>query len=146
VIEIATQKIIATIPGRPHNYAISPDGKYLLVTELSSPDCEVSLPGDPGNRLQFIDIATLSSAAPDASLIKDIYHFDTPGYGGSHASWDPTTGVLYYSVYDTANQGWLFLLDTSKLSAATPSVTQLGDKQKIGWAPHGVLFPGIDGD
>lgn len=146
VIDIATQKIIATIPGRPHNFAISPDAKYLLVTELSSPDCEVSLPGDPGNRLQFIDISTLASATPDASKIKDIYHFDTPGYGGSHASWDPTTGVLYYSVYDTSNQGWLFLLDTANLAAATPSVTQLGSKQKIGWAPHGVLFPGIDGD
>jgi hypothetical protein len=146
VIDIATQKIIATIPGRPHNYALSPDGNYLLVTELSSPDCEVSLPGDPGNRLQFIDISTLASATPDATKIKDIYHFDTPGFGGSHASWDPTTGVLYYSVYDTANQGWLYLLNTAGLSAAVPSVTQLGEKQKIGWAPHGVFFPGIDGD
>ncbi|KAB0670403.1 hypothetical protein F6V30_09635 [Oryzomonas sagensis] len=146
VIDIATQKIIATIPGRPHNYAISPDGKYLLVTELSSPDCEVSLPGDPGNRLQFIDISTLLTANPDPSKIADIYHFNTPGYGGSHASWDPTTGTLYYSVYDTTNQGWLILLNTSGLSAATPSVAQIGSFIKIGWAPHGVLFPGINGD
>jgi hypothetical protein len=146
VIDIATQKIITTVPGRPHNYAISPDGKYLLVTELSSPDCEVSLPGDPGNRLQFIDISTLLSASPDVTKIKDIYHFDTPGYGGSHASWDPTTGLLYYSVYDTTNQGWLYTLNTANLSAATPSVSEVVGKVKIGWAPHGVSFPGINGD
>lgn len=146
VIDIATQQIIATVPGRPHNYAISPDGRYLLVTELSSPDCEVSLPGDPGNRLQFIDISTLLSAAPDAAKIKDIYHFDTPGYGGSHASWDPTTGLLYYSVYDTTNQGWLYTLNTANLSAATPGISVVVDRVKIGWAPHGVSFPGINGD
>ncbi|MBJ6725152.1 YncE family protein [Geomesophilobacter sediminis] len=146
VVDLQTQRIIATIPGRPHNYAISPDGKYLLVTELSSPDCEVSLPGDPGNRLQFIDISTLLTASPDPTKILDIKHFDTPGYGGSHAAWDPTTGILYYSVYDTANQGWLIKLNTSGLSAATPSVAQIGDKIKIGAAPHGVLFPGINSD
>jgi len=139
-------KIIATIPGRPHNFAISPDNKYLISTELSSPDCEVSLPGDPGNRLQFIDISTLLSSNPDPTKIKDIYHFDTPGYGGSHASWDPKTGLLYYSVADTSNQGWLILLNTANLSAATPSVTQVGNYIKIGWAPHGVAFPGINGD
>jgi hypothetical protein len=146
VIELATNRIIATIPGRPHNFAISPDGRYLLSTELSSPDCEVSLPGDPGNRLQFIDISTLLTANPDPAKIRDIYHFDTPGYGGSHAAWDATTGLLYYSVYDTNSQGWLFLLNTANLAAVTPSVTQVGDKVKIGWGPHGVSFPGINGD
>ena len=147
VIEIATQKIIATIPGRPHNYAISLDGKNLLSTELSSPDCEVTTPGDPGNLLQFIDISTLQTATPDASKIKAIYQFKTPGLGGSHASWDPTTGILYYSVIDNVSSvGWLLKLDTSNLSAATPSVSQVGDKLQIGWAPHGVLFPGVNGD
>jgi len=147
VIDIATQKIIATIPGRPHNYAISPDGRYLLSTELSSPDCEVTTPGDPGNLLQFIDISTLLTATPDPSKIKAVYQLKTPGFGGSHAAWDPTTGLLYYSVIDNvSSEGWLLLLDTSNLSAATPSVTQIGDKHQIGWAPHGVFFPGIDGD
>ncbi|QEM67630.1 hypothetical protein FO488_05325 [Geobacter sp. FeAm09] len=146
VIDLATRKIIATIPGRPHNYAISPDGKYLASTELSSPDCEVSLPGDPGNRLQFIDISTLLTATPDPTKIKEIYHFESPGYGGSHSSWDPTTGILYFSVYDTNFDGWLFTLNTQNLSAATPSVTQIGSLIKIGRAPHGVSFPGINGD
>lgn len=146
VIDLTTKKIIATIPGRPHNFAISLDSKFLLVTELSSPDCEVSLPGDPGNRLQFIDISTLLDATPDASKIKDIYHFDTPGYGGSHASWDTFSGLLYYSVYDTSFDGWLFTLDTSNLSGTAPGITQLGSKIKVGRAPHGVSFPGINGD
>jgi len=146
VIDLVTRQIIATIPGRPHNYAISLDGRYLLSTELSSPDCEVSLPGDPGNRLQFIDISTLLTADPDPAKIRDIYHFDTPGHGGSHAGWDTFTGLLYYSVYDTNYDGWLYRLDTGNLSAATPGISQVGDKLKIGRGPHGVSFPGINGD
>ena len=138
-------RIIATIPGRPHNFAISLDGKYLLSTESAAPDCDIT-PGDPGSLVQFIDISTLLTATPDPTKIKDIYHFTTPGFGGSHAGWDAFTGLLYYSVSDTTGQGWLIKLDTSNLSAATPSVTQVGDKIKIGWAPHGVSFPGRNGD
>ena len=145
VIDIATQKIIATIPGRPHNYAISPDGKFLSSTESAAADCDIT-PGDPGSLVQFVDISTLLTANPDPSKIKSIYQFITPGYGGSHAAWDPTTGLFYYSVSDSTGQGWLIKLDTSNLAAATPSVTQVGDKIKIGWAPHGVSFAGINGD
>ncbi len=145
VIDIATQKIIATIPGRPHNYAISPDGKYLSSTESAAPDCDIT-PGDPGSLVQFIDISTLSSTNPDPSKIKAIYQFVTPGYGGSHAAWDATTGLFYYSVSDSTGQGWLYKLDTTNLGAATPSVTQVGSLIKVGWAPHGVSFAGINGD
>lgn len=148
VIDLATKKIIKTIPGRPHNYAISPDVKHLLSTELPSSDCDVAiLPTlETGNRLQFIDIATLLEATPDVSRIKDIHHFYTPDEGGSHAAWDLTTGILYYSIYANADgQGYLYALNTSGLSAATPSVTQLG-KTKVGWNPHGVSFPGVNGD
>ena len=138
-------RIIATIPGRPHNFAISLDGKYLLSTESAAPDCDIT-PGDPGSLVQFIDISTLLTATPDPAKIKDIFHFTTPGFGGSHAGWDTFSGLLYYSVSDATGQGWLIKLDTSNLSAATPGVTQVGDKIKIGWAPHGVSFPGRNGD
>ncbi|CAH2031959.1 YncE family protein [Trichlorobacter ammonificans] len=148
VIDLTTRKIIARIDGRPHNYAVSPDVKYLLSTELPGQDCDVAiLPTlETGNRLQFIDIATLLAATPDVSKLKAIYHFYTPNEGGSHAAWDLTTGILYYSIYANADgQGYLYALNTAGLSAATPSVVQLS-KTKIGWSPHGVSFPGVNGD
>jgi hypothetical protein len=98
-----------------------------------------------GNRLLFIDISTLLTATPDPTQIQAIYSFSTPGEGGSHASWDPTTGLFYYSVYDTNYQGYLYVLDTSNLSAATPSIAKIS-KTMIGWVPHGISFSGIDGD
>lgn len=148
IIDLTTKKIIARVDGRPHNYAISPDVKYLLSTELPSSNCDVAiLPTlETGNRLQFIDIATLLAATPDTGKIKAIYHFYTPNEGGSHAAWDLTTGVLYYSIYANADgQGYLYALNSTGLSAATPGVTQLS-KTKVGWNPHGVSFPGINGD
>lgn len=98
-----------------------------------------------GNRLQFIDISTLLSANPDFTKIKAIYYFTTPGEGGSHETWDPVTGRLYYSVYDDTYQGYLYILDTAGLSAAVPGVTTVS-KTTIGWMPHGISFAGINGD
>jgi hypothetical protein len=145
VIDIAAKKIIKTVPGRPHNYTISPDAKYLSSTENPATDCDLT-PGDPGSLVQFIDISTLLAATPDPAKIVSIYQFIQPGFGGSHAAWDQTTGLYYYSVSDTAGQGWLYVLNTANLSAATPSVSIVLDKAKIGWAPHGVSFAGINGD
>lgn len=146
VIDLVTKKIIANLPGRPHNFAISLDGKYLISTESTAADCDIT-PGDPASLLQFIDISTLLDATPDPAKIKDILHYNHPGYGGSHAGWDPTTGLLYYAVSaDSDGQGWLIKIDTSGLSHAVPHVTEVGQFEKIGWAPHGVLFPGINGD
>lgn len=146
VIDLATKQIIATIPGRPHNFAISLDGKYLISTESTAADCDIT-PGDPASLLQFIDISTLLSATPDPTKIKDIYHYNHKGYGGSHAGWDPTTGLLYYAVSaDSDSQGWLIKLDTSGLAQTPPHVTEVGQFEKIGWAPHAVLFPGVNSD
>lgn len=145
VIDITAKKIIANAPGRPHNYAISLDGKYLASTESAAADCNLT-PGDPGSLVQFIDISTLLATTPDPTKIVSIDQFIKDGYGGSHASWDQTTGLFYYSVSDTTGQGWLYTLNTANLSAATPSVSVVGDKVKIGWAPHGVSFAGINGD
>ena len=148
VVDLKTRTIIATVAGRPHNFAISPDGRYLASTELKADvkadDCDAGS-GDLGDRLQIIDISTLAShrrhGRPDVSKIKDIYHFDTPGLGGSHAKWDERTGRLYYSTYDnTTSQGWLYVLNTSGLAGPHPSISQELAKQKIGWAPHGIAF------
>ena len=145
VIDVATKRIIKTVPGRPHNYTISLDAKYLSSTENPATNCDIT-PGDPGSLVQFIDISTLLTGTPDPAKIVSLYQFVTPGYGGSHAAWDATTGLYYYSVSDTAGQGWLYVLNTANLSAATPSVSVVVDKAKIGWAPHGFAFAGINGD
>lgn len=144
VIDLKTKKIIATVPGRPHNCTISPDGHCLASTELkanvSSTDCDAGS-GDLGDRLQIIDISTLTKKHPNTAAIKDIYHFDTPGLGGSHAKWDQRTGRLYYTTYDNdTSQGWLYVLNTSKLAKAKPNISQVLPKQKIGWSPHGIAF------
>lgn len=145
VIDIAAKKIIKTVPGRPHNYAISLDGKYLASTESTAADCNIT-PNDPGALVQFLDISTLLAGTPDPARIVSLYQFIQPGYGGSHAAWDQTTGLFYYSVSDSTGQGWLYTLNTAKLSAATPSVDIVVDKAKIGWAPHGISYAGINGD
>ncbi len=37
VVDIATKTIVAKVPGKPHNYEISPDRKYVLSGELEFP-------------------------------------------------------------------------------------------------------------
>ncbi|MGC4000249.1 MAG: hypothetical protein QM767_23540 [Anaeromyxobacter sp.] len=113
---------------------------------MAADDCDATS-GDLGNRLQLIDIATLSEPQPDPARIVDVHHFETPGLGGSHAGWDDESGLLYYTVIDNVTTaGWLYVLDTSGLEADAPSVAPVGDPISIGWAPHGVLFPGKNGD
>jgi hypothetical protein len=144
VIDIAAKKIIKTVPGRPHNYALSPDVRYLSSTDESSGGCNYT--GDDGALVQFVDISTLLAGTPDPAKIVTLYQFERPGYGGSHAAWDATTGLFYYSVSDTTGQGWLYVLNTANLSATPASVSEVGVKLKIGWKPHGFAFAGINGD
>lgn len=145
VIDLTSKSIIKNLPGRPHNYTVSPDGKYLSSTDNSSGGCNYE--GDVGSLVQFIDISTLLTATPDLSSIVTLYQFERTGYAGSHAGWDATTGLYYYSTSDSTGQGWLYTLNTANLAAKpTASVSEVTAKQKIGWAPHGVSFAGINGD
>jgi len=144
VIDLTAKTIVKRVDGRPHNYAISPDAKYLSSTDNSSGGCNYI--GDDGSLVQFIDISTLLSATPDFSKIATLYQFERAGYAGSHAAWDATTGLYYYTVGDSTGQGWLYVLNTANLSATPASVSVVVDKSKIGWAPHGVSFAGINGD
>ncbi|GAA2182567.1 hypothetical protein GCM10009785_22370 [Brooklawnia cerclae] len=148
-ISTGTPTIVATVPGRPHNFTISADGTYLASTELKAQakanDCDAGA-ADLGNRLQFIDVSTLQDADPDYSTITEVYSYDTPGFGGSHAIWDEATGWLYYTVIDNeSGQGYLHVLDTSTLDDASPSVSTVLDAQEIGWNPHGLVIPGRNG-
>lgn len=148
-LRAAEPTVVATVPGRPHNFTISPDGRQLASTELKvqakADDCDAGI-ADLGNRLQFIDISTLTGDSPDFSAIKELYAYSTPGLGGSHAIWDEKSGWLYYTVIDNeTGQGWLEVLDTAALSSPTPAVSQVREAQQIGWNPHGLVLPGRNG-
>jgi hypothetical protein len=132
VIDVATKTIIAQIPGAPHNYAISPDAKYLASSELT-----VDATRGTGERLQVIDISTLSTATPDPAKIRQVATLAHPGWGGSHESWAPATGKLWYTLYsNTDKKGQVWVLDTSML----PDMVMVDAKIPIGDAPHGLAF------
>ena len=130
VIDLASQTIIASVPGVPHNYSISADRRYLASSELS------------GQRLQFIDIATLDTATPNPALVKEAYALVSPGFGGSHESWDPATGKLWYTLYRNDGRGEFWVVNTDSLPTAVTveKIVQIGDN------PHSPVFPGINAD
>jgi len=133
VIDIAAKAIVAVVPGSPHNYAISPDAKYLVSSELA-----LDTARGTGERLQVIDISTLSTATPDLTKVKQVATLPHAGLGGSHEGWSPATGKLWYTLYsNTDRKGQLWVVDTSML----PDMLMVDKKTPIGDAPHGVVFP-----
>jgi hypothetical protein len=131
VVDISTQTIVAQVPGAPHNYAISPDRKYLLSGELAT------------TRLQFIDISTLDSPSPDFSMVKEAYALDTAPMGVSHESYDPVSGTLFMTLYrqtppDGAGQLWFISIPDGDLG-------RLSIQKKLDLVapnPHAIAFPG----
>jgi hypothetical protein len=102
------EKIVARIPGRPHNYDTFPDNKYLLSGESNQPDCEeAACPGDHQHtgltgllvRLAAIDALSgataknVSSEAFNWTNIKVAYTIDTGALG---------TGAINHQAYDPA--------------------------------------------
>jgi hypothetical protein len=133
VIDIDAKSIVAQVPGAPHNYAISPDHKYLTSSELT-----IDAARGTGERLQIIDISTLSTAHPDLSKIKQVATLPHAGFGGSHEGWAPATDKLWYTLYSNADkEGQVWIVDTSML----PDMLMVDTKIPIGDAPHGVVFP-----
>ncbi|HEY5955230.1 MAG TPA: hypothetical protein VIV60_01705, partial [Polyangiaceae bacterium] len=132
VIDLASKTIIAQVPGAPHNYAISPDAKYLASSELT-----LDAAKGTGERLQIIDISTLDTATPDPAKLKQVYALPHANLGGSHQSWSSVTGKLWYTLYGiTDKKGQVWVLDTSML----PDMIMVEKKIPIGDAPHGVVY------
>lgn len=137
IVDTSTGEVLKTVPGVPHNYAISLDRRYLASSELGA------------RRLQFIDISELDKATPNFDHVHEIYELPSPNFGGSHQSWDTQTGKLWYTLYRNqgtpSGEGQLWIIDTAGLSAATPSVT-VEKVIAVGLNPHSVVFPGRNAD
>lgn len=149
VVDIPSQKIVAKVPGKPHNYDISPDGTYLLSGETDFAGCEEfkvlehALHGTQGPLLRFINIATLNSPDPDYSSIgieKFLNAADLGPASISHQKYDPSGKYILVTTYrlkdiSEVQEGELLIVnaDSLKVERIIPLPSR----------PHGIAFAGI---
>jgi YVTN family beta-propeller protein len=154
IVDAKEKIIVARIPGRPHNYDISPDHKYLLSGESSQPDCEEEEylndhqhTGLTGPIVRLVDIDALSGATAktgsssdvDWSTIKVARTIDAGalGTGGvNHQAYDPTGDyiIVAASGAGAGANGRVLIVNSGDLS--------LVKNLEVGKAPHGVASPG----
>jgi hypothetical protein len=145
-------KEIARIPGGNHNYEISPDNKYFISSEWNAQDCNeenylkaLAAFGDAKLTtplLRYIDISTLSTAAPDYSTIKVVGYLDGKdlGYGPespmSHQIFDPAGKYLFATTIQLGekSKGELVVLDAKSWEVLKTI--------PIPASPHGLAVPG----
>jgi len=155
IVDIEEEKIVHRIPGRPHNYDISPDKKYLLSGESNNPDCEEAAylndhqhTGLEGPIVRLVDIDALSGATAQAganddvdwSLIKVAKNIDAGALGG--------TGGINHQAY-TPDGKFIVVAASAKTSGANGKVLivkadtlELVQDIEVGIVPHGVVVPG----
>ncbi len=150
VVDIATKTIVAKVPGKPHNYEISPDRKYLLSGETDYATCDEmkvlgpALGDSKGPLLRFVNIAALNTAGtPDLSTIKTEKWLDTTGLGPasiSHQKYDATGKYLLVTTYrykdaSPNSEGELLIVNADTLKVER--VLTLPAR------PHGIAVPGL---
>ena len=149
VVDIEAGEIVHRIPGGPHNYDISPDGKYLLSGESDQPDCEESEYLNHHNHtdiegplVRIIDITALSGAgAIDWSLIKVVNTINSAALGAgsiNHQAYTPDGKFIYVTTSaprasETGN-GIVLIVNADTLT--------LEKSLEVGRHPHGVVVPG----
>jgi DNA-binding beta-propeller fold protein YncE len=142
IVNIEDSTLVARIPGRPHNYDISADGRYLLSGESNAPDCEEAayLPEHKhavtGPLVRVVAIDALSHATPDPNLIVVEKTIDSGswGYGGiSHQAYDPSGKYIIITTSKDGN-GKAVIVDAGTL-------VQKADIT-VGKVPHGITVPG----
>ncbi|MDR0644874.1 MAG: hypothetical protein LBG05_08255 [Treponema sp.] len=156
IVDTEEEIIVARVPGRPHNYDISPDNKYLLSGESNQPDCEEETylgnhqhTGLTGPIVRLVDIDALSGATAkndpseevDWSTIKISRTIDAGALGGTgginHQAYDPTGDYIIVAA-SGAGSG-----DNGRvLIVKADDVTTLVENLEVGKVPHGVVSPG----
>lgn len=127
VIDAQTDAVLATNVGgisSAHNYEISPDNKYLLITNLAN------------GHLDFINIETLGSANPDMSKLTLDKSFDASPLGvtsASHVDYS-LDGKHIMMTANGFNQGMLYIIN--------PDTLMLERQLTIEDSPHGIAYPG----
>jgi DNA-binding beta-propeller fold protein YncE len=155
IVDIEEEQIVARIPGRPHNYDISPDKKYLLSGESANPDCEEAEylndhqhTGLTGPIVRLVDIDALSGATAqtepstevDWSVIKVAKTIDAGDLGGTgginHQAYTPDGD--YIIVAASGKTGG----DNGRVLVVKASDLSLVKNLEVGKVPHGVVTPG----
>jgi YVTN family beta-propeller protein len=150
IVDIEKEEIVARIPGGPHNYDVSPDGKYLLSGESDQPDCEEAEylidhehGGFTGPLVRIIDIAALSGAdaAIDWDRIKVVNTIDSEALGAgsiNHQAYTPDGKFIYVTTSapftSTTGNGIVLIVNADTLT--------LVKSIEVGRHPHGVVVPG----
>lgn len=146
IVDVQENKIVARIPGRPHNYDISQDWKYLLSGESSNPDCEESEYLHDHNFhvegpiVRIIDISELGKTNPDFSKIEIHNSIDAgalAGTGGiNHQSYDKSGQYVIVAASNKVNGG-----PGHALIVKASNYEKLADLE-VGIAPHGISYSG----
>lgn len=150
IVNTETKEIVAQAAGKPHNYELSPDGKYLLSGETGFVTCdelkdlEHLLGESHGPLLRFVNVSALNSEdAPDFSTIQTDKWLDASGFGPasiSHQMYDPTGKYLLVTTYrhsDASPNGEGELLVVNADSLEVERVLPLPAR------PHGISVAGI---
>ena len=150
IVDVLTNQVVARIPGRPHNYDISPDSQFLLSGESNNPDCEEAAylndhnhGGFIGPLVRVINIAELQSNTPNYSKIQTAYTIDAGALGG--------TGGINHQSYDSSGR-YIIVAASGRDGASGHALivdVQNGYKMvanlEVGIAPHGITYPGFIG-
>ncbi|MDR0785365.1 MAG: beta-propeller fold lactonase family protein [Treponema sp.] len=154
VVDIQEEEIVARVAGRPHNYDISPDKRYLLSGESSQPDCEEEAylnehqhTGLTGPIVRLVDIDALTSATAindrseevDWSAVRVSKTIDAGalGTGGvNHQAYDPTGDYIIVAASGATSgaNGRVLIIKSADLSLVV--------NLEVGKVPHGVVSPG----
>jgi len=146
IVDVKNNKIVARIPGGPHNYDLSPDQRYLLSGEGFAPDCEEVLYlhdqgySFKGPLVRVVDISELQSANPDFSKIKVTKIIDSGELADAlyvnHQFYDRSGRyILVTTSGKNGKNGGVLIVDTAedyKLIAYL----------EVGQHPHGLAYPG----
>jgi hypothetical protein len=156
IVDTDTGNVVARIPGRPHNYELSPDFKYLLSGESNQPNCDeahylhelapelgIEIDDDVSRLIRFVDISELKKENPDFTKINttDFIDIGIWGFGGvSHQKYSYDGKYIFITTTKSGvtPNGRLLVVDANDLH------TLVKELPTAGGSPHALAVPGLD--